>query len=189
MDEESTEMFPGILSSMGQVGPKSSNLVAEPAQVMVLVPGTRAKQAESSLASLKMYIYLFAFFVLMVLIAIAYYYYRKKPKYEGRELPGAYEPKIKVPELAKQEPIPERLDDLVNDVVVDDVVDNVYDAFNNDDIVDVYGEIPVWSTNDDIAPIENDEKVSENSAEINALIKSREQLTQHFEKMISKGSN
>ena len=192
-------MFPGIINSISENGPKSSNLVAEPAQVMVLVPGTRAKEAENSLAKLKTYIYLFCFIVLLIFVCIfMYYFYRRKSRYEGRELPGAYETNLtSVDKIEKiDEPFrpertekldrpdrperPERPNVTQEKITVESFIQPV------EDIIDITGEIPTWNLSDDVAPIENDEKVSENSAEINALIKSREALTQHFEKMISK---
>ena len=160
MDEDSNAMFPGIISSIGQIGPKSTNLVAEPAQVMVLVPGTRAKEAENSLASLKMYIYIFVFFIFVVLLGIGFYYYKKRPKYEGRELPGAYEKPIT--KVAFKAP-PKETTEVLYTKIYEEPLNPTMITY--DDIVDVVGEIPVWSINDDVAPIENDEKVSENSAD------------------------
>ena len=175
-------MFSGIFTAGQQIeGPKSSNLIAEPAQVMVLVPGARAQKAESSLATLKSYIIGFGFiFILVFVLFGAYMLFKRRTKYEARSLPG---------------PIAEKKNVLPNVVMPENEQTNIQATTSSlkqatlkrqdeDDIIIISGKLPIWSiTEDTVQPEEP--KVSENSNSINTLIKSREQLTKHFESLMS----
>lgn len=171
-------------------------MIAEPAQVMVMVPGTRTAQAESRLATLRSYIFSFILVAVGLLVFGLCYYFIKKRNYEGRELPGAIKglyakplkqkisnsndsrlptalannnhvQALKKPEETKEEVELNALPPLTSSLV-------------QEDIVQVYGILPIW-TNSDIVSEVVETKVSENNNHINNLIKSREDLTKHFE--------
>ena len=188
-------MFSGIFTAGQQnEGPKSSNLIAEPAQVMVLVPGSRAQKAENSLASLKNYLvgFAFLFFIVIVLVGL-YLFFKRRTKYEARALPGPVKESQKNTFNADHKANVSSLN--INDEQSNSVLSNLSaeplgplgplgPAGPKDDIIKISGKLPIWNLTDDTV-LPEEPKVSENSNSINALIKSREQLTKHFESLMS----
>lgn len=139
-------------------------MTAEPAQVMVYVPNTRALAAESSLSSLKWAIV----FVLIVMSFCLYAYFyvrhrRKEAKYEGTTLPSVT---IDLPPVAP-----------VATTALVEAVKAPEPQFS-EDVVSVTGPIPIWTVNED-DPVEA--RVDENSNTILDLIKKREQVTKDVE--------
>lgn len=198
-------MFKGIFSTLNaqSLGPKSSALIstvqtsqltaanqamnsqipagmiAEPAQVMVLVPGTRAQQAETKLASFKFYAYVIAFALLAVGLSVVYFFFWRRPVYEGRELPGAVKSiRSKTKSVIETSVKPEAKEEYPDKFTLKQEKPYLKDL--QEDIVPVIGPLPTWSSED---TVELETKVSENHTSVNTLIKSRESLTKHFEEL------
>lgn len=173
-------MFSGIFGGLTTEPKQSSlitksNLIAEPAQVMVMVPGTRTAQAEGKLAALRSFIFGFVILFVVAIVSIVCYYLFKNKKYDGRELPGAIK-SLKIPEVKSKPKISEE-EKIIEPRISS--MPSLSSTIASEDIVQVYGTLPIWSTNEQVSEVEP--KVSENNNEINKLIKSREDLTQHFE--------
>ena len=186
-------MFSGIFTAGQQTeGPKSSNLIAEPAQVMVLVPGTRAQKAENSLANLKNYIIGFGFLFLVILIVVGLYlFFKRRTKYEARALPGpisssnSLKASDKLHAKSSATPQQEQSNSILSNLSTEPLdLGNIGTSGPKDDIIKISGKLPIWNITDDTV-LPEEPKVSENSNSINALIKSREQLTKHFESLMS----
>jgi hypothetical protein len=195
-----------LFSDMGLqgtlVGPKSAtfiddnvrpiqqnhNLVAEPAQVMVLVP--KQREAVTELKLLKQKLYLFA--LIVVLLFAVYVWYKLKRWWNGPSvpeqvhvLPGPHTFHVKeiATEPVKEFVTQERSYEPKESIRVHESIPNVR-LPSKDDIVEVHGPIPVWSWPEDV-PTDNETKVSDTTASIEAMIKQREEFTKQLEKEIS----
>ena len=172
----------------------NSGLIAEPAKVMVLVPGTRAEKAESALAKLKSYINIFIGLFILILCAVAYFIFKKKPKaeYVGTSLPG-FDSK-NVPDLSKvQKGAPKKAPQTapLTAPLPAPQMERAIEGppkivrLDHDDIVKVEGPLPISSEDEKHDQTEN--RVSENDASIASIIKAREALTKEIEQFMSTG--
>lgn len=146
--------------------PKDANMIAEPAQVVVMVPGTRAATAEGALANLKNII--ISVFLLCILAIIIFIYFKMKgssAKYEGRILPGI-RTEIQEKPVKTVHPKPEE--------IKFDIPQSVPVFQKSDDIIKIQGDIPTW-TEDEMSD-EIDKKVTETDESIIAKLKNREQF-------------
>jgi len=151
--------------------PKDANLIAEPAQVVVMVPGTRAKTAEGALANLKNVILCaFLVFILGLLLFLYYKVQGSKRNYEGQVLPGIapldsptiVSRPLELPEQAKE----------VSQFKPADFIEKP--APPEDDIVHIMGDIPTWAEDD--ASDEIDKKITDTDETIIAKLKGREEF-------------
>lgn len=170
----------------------NSGLIAEPAKVMVLVPGTRAEKAESALAKLKSYINIFIGLFILILCAVAYFIFKKKPKaeYVGTSLPG-FDSK-NVPDLSKaKKGPPKKAPQTGPAIATAPAMDRQIEGppkivrLDHDDIVKVEGPLPISTEDEKHDQTEN--RVSENDASIASIIKAREALTKEIEQFMSTG--
>lgn len=151
-----------------------SGMMAEPAQVMVLVPNTRALEAETKLSTIKYY--LAAIFVCFILIATIYVYIltrRKADMYKGKALPSVVEDPL--------EPVKEPVKVIRFEPEARIIEQHIEEP--QDDIVSIVGAIPVWAVKDSDDSAEA--RVDESSANILNLVKSREQFTKDIEETMS----
>ncbi len=179
---------------------KAPGMIAEPAQVMVLMPGTRAEKAETALSQLKTYISIVSVCAIIVVLFGLYFWFRggsKKPEYAGKTLPG-----ISQAEPSKMEPInrapvnrgplagpmntkfplPEPAGP-INTFAGPATVEKPRISF--EDIVHVDGRIPIWEPPEESTA--GEKRVSENDESIANIIKAREALTKDIESYMSTG--
>ena len=163
-------MFSGLMVPEAKIGPQGANMIAEPAQVMVLVP----QSATQTLKAIQTGLWAFGAFIVLALVAFGVWQWRRKvpDDYHGTMLPGAPS-SSGPPSTAANSPGP-IAKDLEAPVKHDVVVRNV------DDIVQVSGPLPVWYTETDVAPAD-EAKVTENDASIQAMIRQREALSKDIE--------
>lgn len=183
-----TPMASNMITQTGMNG-----MIAEPAQVMVMVPGTRAQTAENALGTLKTYITVFATVVVLGLFAMMYFWFfkEKKPQYAGKTLPGIADfqesrPDVQArPESKPNGPVrpwpesrPVRPTALSAEMPVPK-------SISFEDIVSVDGPFPVWDTPEETS--NSEKRVSENDESIANIIKAREALTKDIESYMSSG--
>lgn len=167
-----------------------SGMIAEPAQVMVMVPGTRAQTAENALGTLKTYITVFATVVVIGLFAMVYFWFfkEKKPQYAGKTLPGIADfqesrPEVQArPESKPNGPWPESRP--VRPTALGPEMP-VPKSISFEDIVSVDGPFPVWDTPEETS--NSEKRVSENDESIANIIKAREALSKDIESYMSSG--
>ena len=162
-------------------------LIAEKGQVMVIVPGDRAKKAEMSLAALQStLVWTLAGFVLIVGLYIYFFWFKKPVEYQGRALPAIgvidEEPKeAREPTLAKGKQSKKiQLSDFEKDISVHD--DEVPSMPEPDlDVIRVMPPFPVYSNFDHEEP-DNEKKVSDTDADIIKKMKARDDFMKDIEK-------
>ena len=185
---ESKKFMTPISSSM--INNTPPGMIAEPAQVVVLMPGSRAEKAENALGQLKTYISIFSTIAGIIIISAFYFWFRgsKKPHYSGKTLPGIAIPDATVmidrakeasKPAASYGPSPEATEKYEKQPVIKPVV-------SFEDIVHVDGPIPIWDTPDE-EPTSGEKRVSENDESIANIIKAREALTKDIESFMSTG--
>jgi hypothetical protein len=153
--------------------PKDANLIAEPAQVVVMVPGTRAKTAEGALANLKnVIICAFLVFILGLLLFLYYKVQGSKRNYEGQVLPGIAPLDSPTIALGPLKPTQEPPKDLTTSKPVYDIIEKP--APPEEDIVHIMGDIPTWAEDD--ASDEIDKKITDTDETIIAKLKGREEF-------------
>lgn len=191
-------------------GSTRPGLVAEPAQVMVLVPGGRAEAAESALRRLKSYIT--GFGVILGLIGIAIVWWKRRSAVptglEGaRALPGIDVGPVTLPGIMKVGPQhgleTERLALATPSSLVPPpsrhsrpppvasppprpTPSSLLTEVAEDDIVPVIGQLPIWS-NPEEPPEDQETRVSDNDPNIVAMIKAREAMSEAFESSMAAG--
>ena len=156
------------ISPEGSIGPKSS-MIAENAQVVVMVPGGRAEKAESALSKIKTNIAIVTVMFFCVLLAVIVFMFlkfmQKRPVYEGKTLPSAHQEKVEV-EKAVELVKPQKSKKITIE----------------ENIIHVVGPIPTWA---DVDSDKNEPRVSESDPKILEMVKAREQTTMHLESSIS----
>jgi len=176
------EMFSGFANV---ALPKDANLIAEPAQVVVMVPGTRAKTAEGALANLKnVIVIVFLVFILALLMFVYYKVQGSGAKYEGQILPGIRTASEDVKPTLPFVTVPPRLSTALvkaevpkPTAIVAKEKDFSIKAFQPEpleDIIQITGDIPTWpedETSDDI-----DKKITDTDESIIAKLKGREEF-------------
>ena len=199
-------MFSILADGLKTEGPKS-NMIAEPAQVVVMMPNTRVNKAEAELRDLKTGIAVVGL-VFIGLFVFAIYWFFSKPKRSLEDM----EP-VKVKKNSFVEKKAELKDDILlggppqmpqlkpgsqnarsdvrsdarsevrldvrSDVRPDvKVIASAQVDLPLDDIVKVIGHIPVWGLEEkDIV----ETKVSETDATIAAMVREREKLSKALE--------
>jgi hypothetical protein len=167
-------------------------LIAEKGQVMVIVPGERAKKAEMSLAALQStLVWTLAGFVLIVGLYIYFFWFKKPVEYQGRALPaiGVIDEEtkeqvdplknIKHVKLVKQSK-KIQLTDFEKDIPVhDDEVPSMPEP--ELDVIRVMPPFPVYSNFDHEEP-DNEKKVSDTDADIIKKMKARDDFMKDIEK-------
>ena len=129
--------------------PKDANLIAEPAQVVVMVPGTRAKTAEGALANLKnVIVCAFLVFIMGLLMFLYYKLQGSKAKYEGQILPGI-RPESNMPEI----PLPIFEKPVAASPAAPAAPAATPAALempqrHEEDIIHIVGDIPTWAEDD-----------------------------------------
>ena len=205
-------MFAGIGMNSSQSieeGIKSAalipeGLIAEKGQVMVIVPGERAKKAETSLAALQStLVWAFVAFLIIVVAYIYFFWFKKPVEYQGRALPAigtiddADAPKPGTAQtgsahlgspkktMVKQESRKIQLDNFVQKNHYEDS-DEVPSAPSQDDIIRVVPPFPVYSNYDHEEVPDNEKKVSDTDADIIKKMKARDDFMKDIEKSHSK---
>ena len=176
------------LQTMSAQGPQGANMIAEPAQLVVLVPGT--KTGEQLLSKVKAYAMIASMVLLglFILFVATSWRSRKKPAsdYAGTTLPGAFV-------TAGEAPVAEA--PVVKAPVVKEPVSKMAPTApqmpepEQEDIVRVTGIIPVWNLSDAVEPEQDEKRVTENDPTIQAIIKSREAMTKEIEAFQSSSMN
>lgn len=186
----------------GQAFQTPPGMIAEPAKVMVLVPGTRAEKAETALASLRQYINIFIGLFILVIVAVIYFWLRRKPKteeYLGSALPGIIFDSQKLKDLTKKAAVSKAAGNKTASVQIGPTASSVPPApqvreqgppkilkMDPEDIIKIDGPLPIWTVeSDDSNTVEP--RVSENDQSIANIIKARESLTKEIEQFMSTG--
>jgi hypothetical protein len=156
--------------------------------------GSQHHPAEVTLGKLKTYFY-YSMFALGLLAMLwlwwTFFRSKKETKYSGTALPGINGPIAKTIESALQNPYKQELlrhalpivDRQSEPAVVRPAV-TIKVPQPEEDIVHIYGSIPIWD--DDMDEEEQtDVRISENNTDVNDLIKEREAFTKGLETSIA----
>lgn len=192
-------MFAAIgMSQSVESGIKSAalipeGLIAEKGQVMVIVPGDRAKKAETSLAALQgTVVWAFVAFLAIVVLYIYFFWFKKPAEYQGRSLPAIG----KIDDDAEKLATPQtsqliiknkkriQLNDHFKDTI-EESSDDVPSAPAQEDIIRVSPPFPVFSNYEHEVP-DNEKKVSDTDADIIKKMKARDDFMKDIEKSHSK---
>jgi len=184
---------------------KTPGMTAEPAQVMVLMPGTRAEKAENALSQLKSYIAIASTCFVIGVFMMLYFWFRsgKKPEYAGKTLPGIASvpagPSVPSVPLVPSGPLksvplsgpsalrPPQAPTAPQAPQAPQAppAPRPEHRITFEDIVPVEGRIPIWDTPEE--SVAGEKRVSENDESIANIIKAREALTKDIESYMSTG--
>jgi len=194
------EMFRGLSDGLraGSVTsvmkPLNSGMIAEPAQVVVLVPGNRANAAEASLASLKTYISMGLFVSVALFATYVYFSFFKKSSkkiYDGKALPGISEGLMNALESNVKNEHPKMI--LKDTKIIPQSAPHSslhsspqQSTTHNEDVVYIQGPLPVWNLPESSQDI-LEKRVDESDQSILNLVKSREAFTKDLEVNMAKG--
>ena len=180
---ESKKFVTPIASTMINASAPPPGMIAEPAQVVVLMPGSRAEKAESALGKIKMYIAIVSTLVVVAMLFLFYFWLRgsSKPQYAGKTLPGiTLKDTAPSNQLIQQQALPQASQQTPQQPAP---VQKKVISF--EDIVSITGPIPIWEAGEE--DIVNEKRISENDDSIANIIKAREALTKDIESFMSSG--
>ena len=193
-------MFSVLSEGLQHEGPKS-NMIAEPAQVVVMMPNSRVVKAETELRDLKSGLFVLGLGVVVVIVLGLYFFYVKSGSTRPSNLysrdtldnkkadlkdnillagpPQGLGQPAQSMQGSQRPQVPQRSQPDIKDAQPVHSARSPLKLDLTEDIVKIVGHIPVWGLEDkDIV----ETKVSESDENIAAMIRAREQLSKSLEK-------